>query len=45
MAGQGNAAAIIDVAGKLMRKEPWRPFFTNSLSPMHFMVLRNTEAW
>jgi trans-aconitate methyltransferase len=36
MGGQGNAAAIIDVAEKLMRKEPWRSFFHGFSFPYAF---------
>lgn len=36
MAGEGNAAAVINVVNKAMRKEPWHPFFHDFSFPYAF---------
>jgi trans-aconitate methyltransferase len=36
MAGEGNAAAMVDVVDKVMRKNSWRPFFQDFSFPYAF---------
>ena len=41
MAGEGNAATMVDVVDKVMRKKPWGPFFQDFSFPYAFH--RDTE--